>query len=225
MRISRANNNAMKYACRNFHYSKVLPAINFGYNVFNDKDEWCGCIIFGYGANKALGKEFRLYQGEVFELTRVALNGKQEQTSKALSMCIKQFHKDYNMCKLIVSYADVNHNHLGIIYQATNWIYVGLCNVGMKSGFIINGKIVHNRQVSTILMKYKFECSRLEQLKKIYGEDVFYQENHGKQKYLYCFDKRLKKEIEKQRKPYPKSDENWVKIDRNKFKKNGTQNT
>lgn len=225
MRISRANNKAMKYACRNFHYSKALPAINFGYNVFNDKDEWCGCIIFGYGANNALGKEFGLCHGEVFELTRVALNGKQEQTSKALSMCIKQLHKDFPLCKMIVSYADTNHNHLGIIYQATNWIYVGQTHVNGRSGYCINGKIVHDREISTILRKYKYDCPRIEIVRKLYGEDAQYLISLGKQKYLFCFDKRLKKEIEKQRKPYPKSDENWVKIDRNKFKKNGTQNS
>ena len=41
----------------------------------------------------------------------------------------------------------------------------------------------------------------------------------GKRKYLFPLDKAMKKQIEPLRKPYPKTDENWHKIDRSQFKK------
>lgn len=51
MRLTKANSKAINYACKNFHYSKSVPAVQYAYNVYNDKDEWCGVILYGGGAN------------------------------------------------------------------------------------------------------------------------------------------------------------------------------
>ena len=40
MRITRANNKAIEYACKNFHYAKAVPVNTVGYNVYNSKEEW-----------------------------------------------------------------------------------------------------------------------------------------------------------------------------------------
>lgn len=94
MRLTHANSKAVDYACRHFHYSQSVPAVQYAYNVYNDQDEWCGCILYGGGANNNLAKSFGKNAGEVLELERVALNGKQEQTSKAVAMSLKQhFYK------------------------------------------------------------------------------------------------------------------------------------
>ena len=78
------------------------------------------------GANNNLAKAFGKNSGEVLELERVALNGKQEYTSQAVAMALKQLHKDDPLCQIVVSYSDHRQKHLGTIYQATNWIYLGL---------------------------------------------------------------------------------------------------
>lgn len=125
MRISRATNQSIKYACTNFHYAKSVPANPIGYNIYNASNEWCGVILYAVGANYQIGSEYDLPIGRVLELVRVALNGKQECTSQALALSLKQLKKDRPLVELIVSYADCDQNHLGTIYQATNWIYVG----------------------------------------------------------------------------------------------------
>lgn len=147
MRLTRATPKAIKYACMKFHYAKAVPVNPIGYNVYNQQDEWCGCVLYAYGANKAIGSQYGLQNGECLELVRVALNGKQECTSQAVAMSLKQVHKDCPLCQLVVSYADCDQQHLGTIYQATNWIYVGEMNKGDVSAFIINGKKTHKKSV------------------------------------------------------------------------------
>ena len=82
MRLTLANAKAIKHACLKFHYAKSVPSVQYGFNVYNDDDEWCGVICYGGGATPNIGKPFGLMQGEILELVRVALNGKQKTTFK-----------------------------------------------------------------------------------------------------------------------------------------------
>ena len=149
MRIAKATPEAIRFACKRFHYSKSVPSVRFGYSVFNAENEWCGVVLYGSGANNSIGKPFGLYQGEVLELVRVALNGKQETTSMAVGMTLKELHRQQPQIKLIVSYSDLDQDHVGTIYQATNWIYTGIMmQNSTDSSWIINGKRVHGRVIS-----------------------------------------------------------------------------
>lgn len=212
MRITRANNAAIKYACMNFHYAKAVPANTIGYNIFNGKDEWCGVVLFGTGATPNIARPYGLAQGEVLELVRVALNGKQETTSMAVSGGLRELKKDAPMCKLVVSYADADQNHYGVIYQATNWIYTGLENAGSRGAFIINGKKVHPRSVySKMIMDEKGvlrHCPQtLEAVRKHFDPNAEYFITKGKRKYLFPMNKKMRKEIAKLAVPYPKKEE------------------
>lgn len=191
MRIVRANTKAIEYACKNFHYSKCVPTVQFGYNVYNDSDEWCGVIIYGGGANNNLAKSFGKNSGEVLELERVALNGKQEQTSKAVAMSLKQLHKDDPLCKMVVSYSDHRQKHLGTIYQATNWIYLGLV-ITTDDQYFYKGKWTHCRTIDS--------NPNSKELRKTLPK----RENSNKFKYVFCFDKKERKEYLKMALPYPK---------------------
>ena len=115
MKLTIANNKAIRYACMTFHYAKSVPVNTLGYNVYNDNNEWCGVILYGTGANNAIASPFGMHQGEVLELVRVALNGKQECTSKAVAMSLKQLRKDCPLCKLVVSYADCDQSRSNIV--------------------------------------------------------------------------------------------------------------
>ena len=149
MRLSIASNKAIRYACMNFHYAKAVPVNTIGYNVYNDDGEWCGVVLYGTGANNEIGTEYNLQQGQVLELVRVALNGKQHYTSQVVAMSLNQLHKDCPLCKLVVSYADIDKKHLGTIYQATNWIYVGAkLQNKHDASWVVNGKRYHGRIMS-----------------------------------------------------------------------------
>lgn len=149
MRLTTANRKAIEYACKKFHYAKAVPVNTLGYNIYNQKDEWCGVVLYGTGANNNIANSFGLLQGQVLELVRVALNGKQECTSQAVALSLKQLRKDCPLCRLVVSYADCDQNHLGTIYQATNWIFVGTSmQNSADSSWVVNGKRYHGRIIS-----------------------------------------------------------------------------
>jgi hypothetical protein len=188
MRLEKASYKAIKYACLNFHYAKAIPINTFGYSVFNDNNEWCGVALFGTGASPQIGKQYNLSQGQVIEFVRMALNGKQYKTSKVLGKSIKLIKKDLPLVKLIVSYADQEQGHNGIIYQATNWYYLG----EVKSPPIIEGK--HNKSMG----------GSIGAARKILGREPNVYLPKPKHKYLYPLDKSLIPLCKSLSKPYPK---------------------
>lgn len=142
MEVTKASKVACDYACLHYHYSQCTPVIGRAYNIWNDSHEWCGVIIYGPGANCNLAKPYHKYQGQVLELVRVALNGRQGhgRTSEALSLTLKALAKEMPCVDLVVSYADKDQNHAGVLYQSTNWIYTGVTADGNAGAVIINGK-------------------------------------------------------------------------------------
>lgn len=189
--IRKATTKEIKYACEKFHYSKAVPSCKYAYSYFNRAGEWCGVVIYSVGANRNIGKAYGMFMGEVLELVRVALNGKQEHTSQVVSETLHRIHHDAPNVKLIVSYADHRQKHIGTIYQATNWIYLGVAEYATKQYFY-KGKWTHQRTIDSL--------SNKDQLKR----ELQSREASAKFKYVYCFDKRLRRRFQKHAKPYPK---------------------
>lgn len=195
MRLETASAKAIKYACMNFHYAKSVPVNTFGFSVFNDNNEWCGVILYGSGATNNLAEPYGLKQGQVLELVRMALNSKQGVTGKALAISLTLLRKKLPLCKLIVSYADSEQNHLGIIYQATNWYYT---NYSTDTVFLVNGERFHRRTLNS-----KYNTSSFELLKEK-GLTVVPIKTKPKWKYIYPLDKSLVPLCKSLAKPYPK---------------------
>lgn len=198
--LRKATANAIRYACLNFHYSKCVPSVSYGYNVYQDGD-WCGVIMFGLGATPNIARPFGLIQGEVLELVRVALNGKQSATSECVAAALRKLHADAPQIKIVVSFADNDQNHVGTIYQATNWIYLGKYGKGDRSAFIINGKKTHPRTIGSA-----GGVQSIEWVRKHLDPNAQEFFTKGKEKYIFVFDKRLRKQWLKQAKPYPKKE-------------------
>jgi len=207
MRLEIASRKAIIFSCMNFHYAKAIPVNTFGYSVFNDKNEWCGVILYGTGANNNISNEYNLNKGKVIELVRIALNGKQESTSKCLAISLKLIKKDLPLIKIIVSYADKDQNHNGIIYQATNWIYTGTSMLNKTdSSWVVKGKRYHGRVISD-WVKSKGGLNgltRKEFIQKYYDKNAYEYVTKGKIKYIFSLDKNLLSMCKKLAKPYPK---------------------
>lgn len=188
MRLEIASNKAVKYACLNFHYAKVIPTYTIAFSVFNSKHEWCGCVLFGGGASVNMPKKLGVNSGQYLELNRMALNGKQESTSKVLSTAIRLVAKKSPTCKLLFSYADKGQNHFGTIYQATNWYYIeDIESSGTE--YYFKGEWRHDRGRYAWGVDFK----QLPKRKKA-----------GKHKYIYPLDKNLIPLCKSFSKPYPK---------------------
>lgn len=134
-------------------------------------------------------------------MERVALNGLQGhgKTSEALAMTLKAIKKEMPCVDIIVSYADLDQNHVGILYQATNWIYTGISNKGAKGAFIVFGKKMHPKSVynkgwkqSILWLKENIDPNAQEFITK------------GKHRYIYLLDKKMRKRYLKLAQEYPK---------------------
>jgi hypothetical protein len=187
MRLEIASRKAVDFSCKNYHYSKnAAPrAHDLAFSVF-ENDVFCGVICFGRGATNDIGKPYGLNSGECIELIRVALNGKQLLTSKALSIAMKLVKKYAPLTRMLISFADPEQNHTGTIYQATNWYYVGR-TIPAKE-YLLNGQKIHGRT-------YRSKGKPKEAI-ETYGS--------SKIRYIYPLDKSLIPLCKSLSKPYPK---------------------
>ena len=105
------------------HYAKRIPSISYAYGMY-DGDELIGVITFGSPASPflcrgLLGEE---HKEKVIELNRLCLKyNRKNEASYLIANAIKLLPSP----KAIVSYADTKQNHLGVIYQAANFIFTG----------------------------------------------------------------------------------------------------
>ena len=161
-----------------------------------------GVVLFGNGGNYHIGNPYGLFMGEVVELVRVALNGGQGHghTSEIVADALRRLHRDRPMVRLVVSYADADQGHIGTIYQATNWIYEGMVKAGEKLNIYVDGEKVHHRTFT----KDSSPTDALNDLKRR-GHTVEVVETNGKQKYLFPFDRKLRKRLLMSALPYPKA--------------------
>jgi hypothetical protein len=200
MRLEKASYKAISYACLHFHYAKRIPAQPMtGINIFNDIGEWCGVVVFNIGIGN-ISKPFNLPNGAVCELVRVALNGKQETTSKAVSLAMKFFKKLNPLCKLLVSYADSDQSHKGTIYQAMNWYFISAHNTGDKFIDPKTGKDIHSRAHSPKGFNVQFGIKK----KVLNTQDLTRIKTGVKYKYIFPLDKSLIPMCKDMAKPYPK---------------------
>ncbi|AWX56894.1 protein Mom [Brevibacillus brevis] len=199
LKVDWATHEAAKFACENFHYSKSLPAgksVKIG--AWED-GKFIGVVIFSRGANSRIGSPYGLNQKECCELTRVALTTHKSFVSEILAKAIKFLKEQSPNVQLIVSYADVEQNHHGGIYQATNWIYEG--KTGGEHYFIIHGKKTHGKSIHS---RYGKGSQRLEWIRKNIDSHAENYTTQGKHKYLMPLNKKIRKKLLALHKPYPK---------------------
>lgn len=191
MRLEKASLKAINYSCKHYHYSKSVPVNPFAFSVFNNQDEWCGCVLYSAGANNNIGLPYGLRSGQIIELTRMALNGKQESTSKVLAVSMKILNKHLPLVKMIISFADTKQNHIGIIYQATNFYYTG--TVKTTPDYFFRGRWMRQRQINSLIGS----------LSKL-PPDTPRRKGADKIRYIYPLDKSLIPLCKSLSKPYPK---------------------
>jgi hypothetical protein len=197
LKIAWASYDAAKYACLNWHYSGTLPVGRLVRIGAWEDDRYIGCVIFSHGANCHIGEPYGLNQQECVELTRVALCDHSTFVSEILAKSIRMLKKFCPGLRLIVSYADSDQGHTGGIYQATNWIFTGKSEG--ERYFMLHGKKIHPK---TLYSKgYK---QSLPWLKKYINADYSEFTTNGKYKYLFPLDKKMREQVMRISKPYPK---------------------
>ncbi|MFQ5330015.1 MAG: hypothetical protein ACE5D4_08530 [Thermodesulfobacteriota bacterium] len=132
----------------NKHYAKRIPNIERAFGLYNEST-LLGICTFGTPPKSMNNGEsiFNEYRVKTFELNRlVMMEGLAKNT---LSFFVSQCLGCLPTPCCIVSYADFTFGHNGYIYQATNWLYIGLNQIHEREWFI-NGKEIHPRTLSSM---------------------------------------------------------------------------
>lgn len=187
LKLDWCSHEAAKFACEHWHYSKCMPVGKMVKIGVWENNKYIGCILFSMGANKALMHPYGLTQFEGCELTRIALTKHETEVSKIIKISIAMLKKQSPKLRLIVSFADSGHNHIGAIYQAGNWIYTGATKE--EHEYYFNGKWMHRRSAGSAR-------GTIVGLKK--------RGNGFRRRYLMPLDKDMRNKIQLLSKPYPK---------------------
>ncbi len=190
LRLDWCSYEAAKYACEKWHYSKCVPKSKLVKIGVWENEIFIGSVIFGVGATHDLVKQYGLDAIEGCELVRVALNKHEYPVTKIISISIKMLKRANPGLKLIVSFADPEQTHMGIIYQAGNWVFNGTSSASDE--YIYKGKRWQGRSFRN---KYK-GMEHHPAVKIVKGS--------SKYRYLYPLTDDMRSKIEPLRKPYPK---------------------
>lgn len=181
------------------HYLHRVPPCSFTFALMQGLKVF-GVIMYGTPSSAPLrggicGKDERM---NVIELSRlwvddsVVKNGE----SYLIGNTIRKVDKE-----IIVSFADSKQGHIGIVYQATNWLYTGLS--AKRTSWHVDGSPEKHGQ--TWANKYSSA-----EMRDKYGDRFKLVDRSRKHRYIYfnCDKYRKRELLEKLRypiKPYPKN--------------------
>ena len=187
------------------HYAKRMPPISYCYGLFKD-NVICGICTFGCPPSHNLKSGIcgDIYKNIVFELNRLCL---EDNKKNEASFLISQSLKKLKSPMIIVSFADMEHNHNGYIYQATNFIYCGLS--AKRTDWKVKGK--EHLHSYTIADEFRGIKNRSKAMREKYGDNFYLKERSRKHRYVYFIgSKKQKKEMLKALNypilPYPKGE-------------------
>lgn len=206
LRVDWCSHEAAKYAVEKWHYSGQTPNQKLAKLGVWENGKFIGVVLFGDGANNNMGKPYGLYHTQVCELVRVALTQHKCNVSQVVAEAIKQLGRAQTGLRLIVSYADPEHKHVGTIYQAGNWLYAGTTEASDE--YIVNGFRMHGRALRSTRSTHRLgglpANNVMEWARKVLDPDIKQVMGSVKHRYLYPLDRAMRKQIAPLAKPYPK---------------------
>lgn len=201
--VKKCDLETVKKICKNNHYLHRVPSIIAYYGLYRD-DMLLGVITFGIPPSpqlmKICGEE---YKKSVLELNRLWCYDESPKNSESylISQGLKLLKRDRSDIKIIVSFADTREDHLGYIYQATNWNFTGWSIPGGGS-IVIDGKEYHPKNLNN-----KYGTSDLNKLKDILNtQNIHYRPRSKKCRYVYFLGNKRENKILKKLCKYPIED-------------------
>ena len=212
LRIDWATYQAAKYACFKWHYSGSMPVSKMVRIGVWEDGIFKGVVLFSGGPSPKLyvhiKKLFGIERTEACELTRIALADHKTPVSRIIRFAFKFLKRACPGIRLVVSYADLDQNHHGGIYQASNWVYDGLKNPGSVTAFIINGRKRHRRSVGAM----PISRTNIYEVREKIDPNATVFISKGKHRYWMPLDDEMKQKVEPLRQPYPKRDKQAMNV-------------
>lgn len=189
------------------HYAHRKASCLRAFGLFSKSpNKLVGVVIYGMPVNHVLCEELCGFKerSNIYELTRLYIDDGRERNLESFLVgnTLKLLDRE-----IIISYADTEMNHIGIVYQATNFYYIGTSSPGHRDYEYfdpVEGIRLHNKTLFD-----KFGGADAIKSAMDMGMPITMKERSVKHRYVYfnC-DKKRKKELLKKLKypilPYPK---------------------
>jgi len=179
------------------HYAGRFPSVSYAYGLFVD-DELEGVITYGTPPSSSLrsGVAGERYKGYVLELNRLCLKtNTKNDASWLVGASLKLLSRD----SIVVSFADTSQDHLGKVYQATNFIYTGLS--AKRTDWALKGK--EHLHGYTIGDEFRGQPNRSKLMREKYGEDFYLKPRPRKHRYVTFTGSRKFKRTARENLKYP----------------------
>ena len=184
------------------HYAKRFPSVTYAFGLFSG-DELIGVVTYGTPASSTLRAGIAGEENvkNILELNRLCLKyNRKNEASFLVAKSLKLLPEG----KIIISFADTNQGHFGIVYQASNFKYYGLS--AKRTDWALKGK--EHLHGQTVADEFRGKPQRARLMCEKYGDDFYLKPRPRKHRYIYVTGgrkyKSLYKEIKYEQKPYPK---------------------
>jgi hypothetical protein len=192
LKLDWCSHRAAKFAVEHWHYSQRMPMPPLVKIGVWEGGDFIGAIVFGRGASPHAVKFAALSQLEGAELVRVALTRHAHPVTRIVSIALKMLRRHSPGTRIVMSYADPKQGHLGKIYQAGNWVYLGKSPPSPL--YFRNGRWVHPRSATGVQFGKAVGLSLNNLPKRIVP---------GKHRYAFPLDRSVRSKLEALRQPYP----------------------
>ena len=198
--VGPVNYQTIKDACINWHYAKILPnAVTNTYGVWENQ-HFQGVLVFGHPVARLAHTTFELKPFQVRELLRIAMRGHDRPLTAIMSKAIKHLRTDAPKVELLLSYADPKAGHLGTIYQAASWVYLGQPRSNVV--WFIKGKEMHPRAVV-----HRYGTESADWIRENVDPKAERRYAEAKHKYAFGLNRQMKKALSRMALPYPKGEQ------------------
>ena len=160
------------------HYAHRWPSITYAFGMFRD-DVLIGCVTYGTPASSFLrngiaGEDFA---GSVLELNRLVLDHNiKNDASMLVSGSLRLIGGDH----IVISFADTEQGHRGIVYQASNFSYHGLS--AKRTDWKVRG--MEHLHGITIADQFRGIANRAQAMRDKYGDDFYLAPRSRKHRYI-----------------------------------------
>ena len=149
-KVSLCSRDEIRDFVETWHYSKSINGVisDYCFKLQDEQDNLIGGMIYGRLAMASCWKKYVSKEEDVSELRRLCCIDDTPRNTESyfIGSTLRWLKKNTDILK-IVSYADKNFGHEGIIYKASNFTKIGETSKGRV--IIYNNKRYHDKCIRT----------------------------------------------------------------------------
>jgi hypothetical protein len=196
LKMQIVDNSFAKQFMSSHHYSGTCPNLYYALGFYHKGQIVC-MVCFGPPSGRLLAQA--IMEGgnakNVCELVRLfAFDwGPKNTESYCIGQSLSWLQNNAPDMRVVVSYADPNQGHLGIIYQATNWLYTGQGSRIVDSYEVfMDGEWIHPRSVFST-----YGTTNIEKIEEKIGHKIKKRLCQHKHRYIYLLGNKRQKKVTK----------------------------